>query len=204
MRIRSGLVEMPRNFISFIRKYSYRLKIGYLYKHLKFLLHIMKHRLLHPQLRLDGFVRFPADMHIVLDKSAVVKIGAKCEFDRGFTLSCKGYIEIGPRSFFGHHTTLAAQESIIIGADCQFAEMVSIRDHDHRSDRLDLPVKDQGMISKPVIIGDDVWIGSKATVLKGVTIGSHSIIGAGSVVTHAIPEYSIVAGIPAKIIRKRN
>ena len=59
------------------------------------------------------------------------------------------------------------------------------------------------MIKKPIVIGDDVYIGCNVTVLGGVTIGSGAVIGAGSIVTTDIPEYAIAVGIPAKIIGKR-
>lgn len=188
---------------SFGEKYAHRLKPGYLWRHWGFYSRLLKHRLLHPQIKTEGFVRFPADLFVVVTPSAQVQIGDKSEFDRGFTLSCTGRITIGPRTFFGHRSTLAAIEVITIGADCQIAEMVSIRDHDHRSDQLDIPIREQGLVSAPVVIGDNVWIGSKATILKGVTLGSHSIIGAGAVVTHDIPAYGIAVGVPARVVRDR-
>ena len=58
--------------------------------------------------------------------------------------------------------------------------------------------------SKPVRIGDDVWIGMRVTILPGVTVGSHCIIGAGAVVTKDVPDYAIVGGNPARILRTRN
>jgi acetyltransferase-like isoleucine patch superfamily enzyme len=55
--------------------------------------------------------------------------------------------------------------------------------------------------TKPVVISDDVWIGANATITPGVTIGRHSVVAAGSVVTHDVPPYTIVAGVPARIIK---
>ena len=66
-----------------------------------------------------------------------------------------------------------------------------------------LPIKDQGKTYAPVTIKDNVWIGAKATILSGVTIGTGAIVGAGAVVTKDVPENSIVAGVPARIIKNR-
>lgn len=76
----------------------------------------------------------------------------------------------------------------------------------HKNDRLDIPMGKQGNYEKShLIIGDDVWIGARVTILPNVKrIGSGVIIGAGAVVTKPIPDYAVVGGNPAKIIRFRN
>jgi maltose O-acetyltransferase len=77
--------------------------------------------------------------------------------------------------------------------------------YSHAYDRLDIPMDQQGFEDPtPIHIGDDVWIGARVIILPGVNIGSHCIIGAGSVVTKDVPDYAIVGGVPAKIIRMRN
>jgi acetyltransferase-like isoleucine patch superfamily enzyme len=110
---------------------------------------------------------------------------------------------VGNNVIFGHHCTIGVRDLIQIGEDSLIAELVSIRDHDHRFDRLDIPVREQGTVSAPVKIGRNVWIGCKATVLKGVTIGDNAIIGANSVVTRDIPANAIAVGAPARVIRYR-
>ena len=75
----------------------------------------------------------------------------------------------------------------------------------HKDDRVDIPMREQGMAEVlPVTIGNDVWIGSRVIILPGVTIGDGCIIGAGAVVTKDVPPYSVVGGVPGRIIRKRN
>lgn len=75
----------------------------------------------------------------------------------------------------------------------------------HNFERTDISMREQGAPPRrAVVIGNDVWIGTRSIILPGVNIGSHSIIGAGSVVTKDVPEWAIVAGNPAKIIRFRN
>lgn len=75
---------------------------------------------------------------------------------------------------------------------------------DHEMSRRDIPMRLQGdSVSKPVVIGDDVWIGARSIILKGVHIGKGAVIAAGAVVTKDVPEYAIVGGVPAKVIKYR-
>ena len=119
------------------------------------------------------------------------------------TIEANGILRVGERVTFGHHVTLGVIEAISIGDDTMIGELVSIRDHDHAFDRLDIPIRQQGAVSVPVRIGNDVWIGGQATVLKGVTIGNQAVIGANSVVTRDIPERAIAVGSPARVIGYR-
>lgn len=142
-------------------------------------------------------------LHLILGRGADLQIGERCVIDRAMTIECRGRLQIGARSIFGHHCTLAAYETLIIGEDSLLAEMVSIRDHDHRFDDLEKPIWDQGMVCAPIVIGRNVWIGAKATVVKGVTIGHGAIIGANAVVTRDIPANAIAVGVPARVIKMR-
>jgi acetyltransferase-like isoleucine patch superfamily enzyme len=135
---------------------------------------------------------------------AAVFIGARCIFDHDMVIDVEGHLEIGARTIFGHHCTVAVKQLLTIGEDCLIAELVSIRDHDHCFERLDLPIREQGSSSASVTIGKDVWIGAKATITKGVTIGDHAVIGANAVVTKDVPSKAVVGGIPARIIRYRS
>ncbi len=134
---------------------------------------------------------------------ARVQFGARCVLDNDLTIEAGGRLEIGARTIFGHHGTLASRALLIIGEDCLIAEFVSIRDHDHCFDSLEIPVREQGETVAPVRIGRNVWIGAKATITKGVTIGDHAIIGANAVVTRDIPAHAIAGGVPARVIRWR-
>lgn len=92
---------------------------------------------------------------------------------------------------------------ITIGNDVLIARNVVIRANDHEYSRTDVPINQQGHTGGNVHIGDDVWIGSNVVITRDVTIGSHSIVAAGSVVTNDVEQYSIVAGVPARLIKKR-
>jgi len=80
---------------------------------------------------------------------------------------------------------------------------VKIYSRNHKTDRLDIPIQRQGKNYLETKIGNDVWIGANVIILAGVTIGSHSVIAAGSVVTKNTEPYAIVGGIPAKTIKLR-
>jgi acetyltransferase-like isoleucine patch superfamily enzyme len=140
---------------------------------------------------------------VTLGERAIVSFGPRCILDRYLNVECHGTLAVGPGTIFGHNCTIGVRESVEIGRDCLIAEMVSIRDHDHRFSRTDVPVREQGMIVVPVRIGDNVWLGSKVTVTKGVTIGDNVIVGANAVVTTDIPPNVIAAGVPARVLGLR-
>ena len=99
---------------------------------------------------------------------------------------------------------IAALQSIRIGANVLMASNVFITDHDHGrfdKDQLDVPPAKRLLVSSPVVVGDNVWLGENVVVLKGVTIGHGSIIAAGCVVVNSVPPYSLVAGVPGRVVR---
>lgn len=113
-----------------------------------------------------------------------------------------GKISIGDNTTIGYYTFIYAKKKIIIGDNCLIAPFVYIIDHDH-----DIYNKNQinksGLICKDIIIEPNVWIGTKAIILKGSIIRSGAVIGAGSVVKGEIPNNAIFAGNPGKIISYR-
>ena len=109
-------------------------------------------------------------------------------------------ITIGRGNAFSNNTALCAVESIRIGDGCRIGDHVAIYDADFHE--LDPATRDRSAgVVKPVIIGDNVWLGSRVMVLKGATIGNNAVIGAMSLVTKEVPPNCIAAGIPAKVIR---
>ena len=100
---------------------------------------------------------------------------------------------------------IASYKHVAIGNNVLIASRVYISDHDHGSftkKSLFLKPADREIVQKDVIIEDDVWIGEAVSILKGVRVGKGSVIGAGAVVTKNVPPYSLVAGVPAKVIKK--
>jgi len=106
--------------------------------------------------------------------------------------------------FIGVSSVIVARKKIIIEPHFSIAEMVVIRDQNHKYDLSDNPLKGQGYESDPIIIGSNVWIASKATILKGVKIGENAVIGAHSVVNKNVAPNSLVAGVPANLIKMKN
>lgn len=114
-------------------------------------------------------------------------------------------IIIGDNCWIGMRNSFAAVNKIQIGNNVLFAGYVHITDHSHGYEDITLPIAPQKLISKgPVIIEDDCWLGFNCEILSGVHIGRHSIVAARAVVTKDVPPYSIVAGNPARIIKKYN
>jgi carbonic anhydrase/acetyltransferase-like protein (isoleucine patch superfamily) len=111
---------------------------------------------------------------------------------------------IGDDTFIGHDCALNIAQSIRIGSHCLLASGVRVQDYDgHPLDadqrRAGEPTPPQGI--KPVKIGDDVWIGAGAIILKGITIGDRSVVGAQAVVTKDVPSDVVVAGNPARVVK---
>lgn len=122
--------------------------------------------------------------------------------DDGVILLCSGSpkkekISIGERCYINRHTMIDAHEQIKIGPDCMIGPFCYITDGDH-SHKGQNRLADQGMVSSPVVLEDNVWVGAHATILKGVRIGRHAVIGAGAVVTKDVEAFSTVVGVPAK------
>lgn len=91
-----------------------------------------------------------------------------------------------------------------IGKKVMMGSDVTIITRNHRFDRTDIPMMEQGFEpERPVTIGDDVWIGDRVMILPGVTVGTGSILAAGAVVAEDVPDYAIAAGVPARVIRLR-
>ena len=133
-------------------------------------------------------------------KLILQKCGSNINIDRKAYFSCQ--VEIGSGSGIGANSELRGP--VIIGENVMMGPQCWIYTQNHCFSDIHQPMCKQGFQEeKPVIIGDDVWIGGRVTILPGVHIGSHSIIGAGAVVTKDIPEYSIAAGNPAVIKKKR-
>lgn len=130
----------------------------------------------------DCTVRLGADVLLAHDVALHLR-------DRGAVL------EIGGGTFVNHRTELVAHVRVRLGRDCLLAWDVLVLDSDSHS-------VDGGARSAPVTIGDRVWIGCRATVLKGVTVGDGAVVAAGAVVTSDVPARSLVAGNPARVVRQ--
>lgn len=117
----------------------------------------------------------------------------------GVTIFCNGAnVSIGSGTKINSFTQIVALQEVIIGKDCMIAQNVLIRDNDGHKIEGDGKFENKIL---PVRIGNNVWIGQKSIILKGVIIGNGAIIAAGSVVTKDVPEGCIAGGVPAKILK---
>ena len=111
-------------------------------------------------------------------------------------------IRIGKWTTVGYHTYMFATTSILIGDNCLIAPFCYLVDANHGI-RRDSLIREQDMSAAPITIEDDVWLGTGAVILKGVTVGQGAVISAGAVVSSDVPPYSIMAGNPAKVVDER-
>jgi acetyltransferase-like isoleucine patch superfamily enzyme len=107
-----------------------------------------------------------------------------------------GSLVLGERVFINTGATVVATHSITVGDDCLIGDLVAIFDSDFHPMEPSRPTR-----TAPVRLGANVWVGRSATILPGVTIGDHSVIAAGSIVTEDVPARTVVAGVPARSIR---
>lgn len=147
-----------------------------------------------------------------------IHIGDNCRIERGCVITAwdrtpdgKTFtpsIQIGEGCSFGEYNHISATNKIIIGNHLLTGRWVTIVDNNHGDTAYEtlqqIPVMRPVVSKGPVVIGNNVWIGDKATILSGVTIGDGAIVAANSVVTKDVPAYSVVAGNPARIIRRND
>jgi acetyltransferase-like isoleucine patch superfamily enzyme len=137
---------------------------------------------------------------------ADIEIDGGASLDCGVVLLCSGpiggkpKIKIGSGTYINRRTMLDATDSLVIGRECAIGPGCYLTDHDHGF-APDTPPLALPMLSKPTRLEDRVWLGANVVVLKGVTIGTGSVIGAGSVVTRDVPAGCVAVGNPARVIR---
>ena len=111
-----------------------------------------------------------------------------------------GDVIIGDHTRIGLHNTIIGP--VDIGSHVNLAQGITVSALNHNFSDTNKRIDEQGVSTTPVTIEDDVWIGANAVILPGVTIGEHCVVAAGAVVTKDVPPHSLVAGVPAKVIKK--
>lgn len=134
----------------------------------------------------------------------LLEIGENCIFDVGvYVRLWGGKIKIGDNVFIGPYSVVYGHGGLTIGNNALIASHVTIIPANHNFSDKQIPINKQGETTKGVIIEDDVWVSTGVTILDGVNVGKGSVIAAGSVVTTSVPPYSVVGGVPGKIIKTR-
>lgn len=131
----------------------------------------------------------------VFNKGGSLLVGS-CQFYEGVRLEIGrgAVLKIGHGTYINRNTVVVAEERVEIGRECHISWDVVIMDSDLH------PVRGAEMNNRPVIIEDNVWVGCRCIILKGVTIGKGAIIAAGSVVTKSIPPGAVAGGVPARVL----
>jgi acetyltransferase-like isoleucine patch superfamily enzyme len=111
-----------------------------------------------------------------------------------------GDVMIGDHTRIGLHNTIIGP--VEIGSHVNLAQGITVTALNHNFDDTEKRIDEQGVSTNPVTIEDDVWVGANAVILPGVTIGNHCVVAAGAVVTKDVPPHSLVAGVPAKVIKQ--
>lgn len=111
-----------------------------------------------------------------------------------------GDVIIGDHTRIGLHNTIIGP--VTIGSHVNLAQGITITALNHNFDDSEKRIDQQGISTKEVVLEDDIWVGANAVILPGVTIGKHVVVAAGAIVTKDVPPHSLVAGVPAKVIRR--
>lgn len=151
--------------------------------------HRGKHSVVHRSARMDTppYRKFSLGDYSVIESFACIN-------------NAVGDVIIGDHTRIGLHNTIIGP--VTIGSHVNLAQGITVTALNHNFEDSDKRIDEQGVSTTPVIIEDDIWIGANAVILPGVTIGNHSVVAAGAVVTKNVPPHSLVAGVPAKIIKQ--
>jgi acetyltransferase-like isoleucine patch superfamily enzyme len=163
-----------------------------------------------PKIRWGKFLRLGNHVYLSgLSKNGLnfgnnVSIGACSRVIVSTSLNDIGdYITIGNNVGIGEFAYLGGAGGLEIGDECIVGQYLSCHPENHNYQDTSISIRHQGVSRKGIKIGKNCWIGSKVTILDGVSIGDGSIIAAGSVVTKSFPENSILGGVPAKLLKNR-
>lgn len=156
-------------------------------------------------MRRGAFARWPLQGNVLEAlREGRLEVGEGVLFEPNVWITAPGRarVRIGAGTFLNQGVMVASHEMVEIGEHCMLANGCFVSDASHRYNDPDRPVPWQGFTSKgPTRIGANCWLGAHVVVTSGVSIGERCVVGAGSVVTHDIPPFSIAAGAPARVLR---
>jgi acetyltransferase-like isoleucine patch superfamily enzyme len=164
-----------------------------------------KFKLRNPHVITEGFVFLGRNVTLEARRGyGRLILGRWVHIGSGNSIRChEGTIRVGDKCVFGKDNTVNGYLDIEFGAATIVADWVYVCDFDHVFADVTVPIKDQGIVKAPVRIGPDVWLGTKVTVLRGITIGRGCVVAANAVVNKDLPPYSVAVGVPARVVRDR-
>ena len=156
------------------------------------------------RLKTDGLCFVAPDVTLEIGRSATLTLGRWSWIGHGTKIRAhEGTVEIGAKTVLGQECTISSFQHVAIGRECIVADRVMLIDFDHGVVEVERPIRLQGIYKRDVDVGNNCWIGYGTCILRGVTIGDNCIIGTNSVVTKDVPDDAVVAGAPARPLRKR-
>jgi acetyltransferase-like isoleucine patch superfamily enzyme len=175
------------------------------FKYGRLLVRMLRRKLfLRSRLKLDGIAFIGPGVVLQVGKDACIELGRWSWLGHGTKIRChEGRVSIGAKTVMGQECTISAYQHVKIGRECVIADRVMFIDFDHGAVEVERPIRLQGIYKRDVTVGNNVWIGYGACILRGVTVGDNAIIGTNAVVTKDVPANAVVAGLPARIIRMR-
>ncbi len=157
------------------------------------------------RMSLDGMLFLGPRVTLQIGRRARVHFGRWVWVGHGAKIRChEGEVSIGDKTVMGQECTISAYQHVSIGEQCILADRVMLIDFDHNVTEVERPIRAQGIYKRDVRVGNNVWIGHGAQILRGVTVGDNAIVGANAVVTRDVPANAVVAGVPARILRMRD
>jgi acetyltransferase-like isoleucine patch superfamily enzyme len=152
----------------------------------------------------DGIAFVGPGVTIEIGKGAKLYLGRWSWVGHGTKIRAhEGEVRVGAKTVLGQECTISSFQHVSIGRECIVADRVMLIDFDHGVVEVERPVREQGIYKRDVRVGNNVWMGYGACVLRGVTIGDNAIVGTSAVVTKDVPDNAVVAGVPAKVLRMR-
>ena len=153
----------------------------------------------------NGLVFLGRGLELEIGRKGKLDLGRFVWIGDGTKIRChEGRVEIGAKTVMGQECTISAYQRVRIGEQCVIADRAMFIDFDHGVVETERPIRLQGIYKRDVEVGNNVWIGYGACILRGVSVGDNSIVGTNSVVTRDVPANAVVAGIPARVIRMRD
>jgi acetyltransferase-like isoleucine patch superfamily enzyme len=195
--------QFPTIFGSYIRPLVYKTLLG----------NVGQGCLIERNVRIDNPSRIFLHNRVFIGENCIISPGSpkgeiRFESDIFIAPLCGfkafgGKVSIGKHVHFSRNTFINARGDVEIGQDSLFGPNVVLMTTNHVFTDVNIPIRKQGVQSAPIKIENDVWLGSNVLVMPGVTVKTGAVVAAGAVVTKDVPEFSIAAGVPAKVIKKR-